>query len=357
MAYSHMMYKVGWDPSRVKEVLSEADISYSQLSEATGISHATLSQCLSGRMVPNVSLLMTIADYFGVSVDYLCGVGEHPEDFGKRYMQFRRLDYEATYKRRQGLAPSDRFGEAPYPYNLLDDVIYKSGYEKYKSEDGYWDGLLTPGQEEALQYILDRFLSEKERVVIKLYYEEGRSLEDIGKEFNVTRERIRQIILKVLRQLRHPSRFKPILYGLDGYKRYSGVQDKLVELEKEEHRVDEMERDLIFRRNYIESALLCSPVEVESANGPLSIEDMDLSVRTFNCLCRAGIRDLSGILRQVDKGYSSFLRIRNMGRKSVDEVFAKVQEITGVDYKAVALRKDEEIECTAPGRRRRNHVC
>ena len=35
-----------------------------------------------------------------------------------------------------------------------------------------------------------------------------KTLEEIGKEFNVTRERIRQIEAKALRKLRHPSRSK-----------------------------------------------------------------------------------------------------------------------------------------------------
>ncbi len=37
-----------------------------------------------------------------------------------------------------------------------------------------------------------------------------RTLEEVGKEFNVTRERIRQIEAKALRKLRHPSRSKKL---------------------------------------------------------------------------------------------------------------------------------------------------
>ena len=37
-----------------------------------------------------------------------------------------------------------------------------------------------------------------------------RTLEEVGKEFNVTRERIRQIEAKSLRKLRHPSRSKKL---------------------------------------------------------------------------------------------------------------------------------------------------
>ena len=57
-------------------------------------------------------------------------------------------------------------------------------------------------------------LKERERQVIVLRFglEDGhpRTLEEVGKEFNVTRERIRQIEAKALRKLRHPSRSKRI---------------------------------------------------------------------------------------------------------------------------------------------------
>ena len=53
-------------------------------------------------------------------------------------------------------------------------------------------------------------LTEKERMVLRLRYGlndgEGKTLEDVGKMFGVTRERIRQIEAKAIRKLRHPSR-------------------------------------------------------------------------------------------------------------------------------------------------------
>ena len=57
-------------------------------------------------------------------------------------------------------------------------------------------------------------LTEREEKVLKLRFgiEDGRTrtLEEVGKEFNVTRERIRQIEAKALRKLRHPSRSKKL---------------------------------------------------------------------------------------------------------------------------------------------------
>ena len=57
-------------------------------------------------------------------------------------------------------------------------------------------------------------LTPREEKVLKLRFgiEDGRTrtLEEVGKEFNVTRERIRQIEAKALRKLRHPSRSKKL---------------------------------------------------------------------------------------------------------------------------------------------------
>ncbi len=62
-------------------------------------------------------------------------------------------------------------------------------------------------------------LTEREQKVLKLRFglEDGRArtLEEVGKEFNVTRERIRQIEAKALRKLRHPSRSKKLKDYLD----------------------------------------------------------------------------------------------------------------------------------------------
>ena len=62
---------------------------------------------------------------------------------------------------------------------------------------------------EQLDQVLDG-LADRERKVIKLRFglEDGhpRTLEEVGREFGVTRERIRQIESKTLAKLRHPSR-------------------------------------------------------------------------------------------------------------------------------------------------------
>jgi len=64
---------------------------------------------------------------------------------------------------------------------------------------------------EELEDVL-KTLTEREAKVLKMRFglEDGRmrTLEEVGRDFNVTRERIRQIEAKALRKLRHPSRSK-----------------------------------------------------------------------------------------------------------------------------------------------------
>ena len=83
------------------------------------------------------------------------------------------------------------------------------------------------GPEEAAAYavlqdqisrLLDTLTEREQRVLILRFgLKDGRTrtLEEVGKEFNVTRERIRQIEAKALRKLRHPSRSK-MLKGYEG---------------------------------------------------------------------------------------------------------------------------------------------
>lgn len=55
-----------------------------------------------------------------------------------------------------------------------------------------------------------------------------------------------------------------------------------------------------------------------------SIEDLDLSVRSYNCLKRAGIHTVQDL---VKKSEDDMLKVRNLGKKSLDEVMNKLQEL------------------------------
>lgn len=56
----------------------------------------------------------------------------------------------------------------------------------------------------------------------------------------------------------------------------------------------------------------------------MSIEDMDLSVRSYNCLKRAGINTVEDLTRKTE---DDMLKVKNLGRKSLDEVIAKLIDL------------------------------
>lgn len=69
------------------------------------------------------------------------------------------------------------------------------------------------------------------------------------------------------------------------------------------------------------------------------IEELELTVRAYNCLKRAGITKVGEILKRMEKGEEEMLAIRNFGKKSLDELVEKLQEknylnVPGVDLSA-----------------------
>ena len=56
----------------------------------------------------------------------------------------------------------------------------------------------------------------------------------------------------------------------------------------------------------------------------MTVEELDLSVRSFNCLKRANIHKVQDL---ITKSEEEMMRVRNLGKKSLDEVVAKLAEL------------------------------
>lgn len=67
------------------------------------------------------------------------------------------------------------------------------------------------------------------------------------------------------------------------------------------------------------------------------IEELELTVRAYNCLKRAGITKVGEILRRMEKGEDEMLAIRNFGKKSLDELVDKLREKNYLDVPGVDL--------------------
>ena len=103
------------------------------------------------------------------------------------------------------------------PVGDSDDTSFGDFLED-KTAENPMDGAAFNSLREKLAVVLNT-LNERERAVIEQRFglRDGnpRTLEEVGRQFNVTRERIRQIEAKALRKLRHPSRIQKIKGFLD----------------------------------------------------------------------------------------------------------------------------------------------
>ena len=71
------------------------------------------------------------------------------------------------------------------------------------------------------------------------------------------------------------------------------------------------------------------------------IEDLELTVRAYNCLKRAGITKVGEVLERLEKGEEEILAIRNFGRKSLNEL---VEKLEGKGYlSAIAYQPSTEL--------------
>jgi RNA polymerase sigma factor (sigma-70 family) len=91
---------------------------------------------------------------------------------------------------------------------------------------------------ETIDIVIDNALTEREKKILSMRYALGEfeydsTFEEIGKVFNVNKERIRQIVLKAIRKLRNPKRSKVIRDGIASYKEATRENEIIAEAAKE----------------------------------------------------------------------------------------------------------------------------
>ena len=65
--------------NKIKELRMLRGITQKQLAETIGVQPVTLQRFEYGTVRPSLDTLIALADYFGVSIDYLCGRTDKPE--------------------------------------------------------------------------------------------------------------------------------------------------------------------------------------------------------------------------------------------------------------------------------------
>lgn len=316
------------------------------VSDRTGIRLATLSAYMYRRMVPSAEKIGTIANRLNLPIEFF--FGEQTEEKKSRakdilienYKEFNKEMFEEYLKGRNGEFPNTeemltKFKRTeliiPYPYNLIDAVFCCPV-----------DVMLTEDQEAGLEEVLNT-LVPREMKVIEVRYKEGKTLEETANFFGVTRERVRQIEAKALRNLRHPSRIRYLKVGRKGINKYEDLVKYEEELKAKETELKRLEAELNEKLEMLEMAgkMIAERKQFAKFDAPIDkasmfltdkekgIEELDLTVRAFNCLRRKDINTV-GDLAEAAKKPDDLIQIRNFGRHCMKEVYDKLYERYGL---------------------------
>ena len=162
-------------------------------------------------------------------------------------------------------------------------------------------------------------LTEREAKVLKLRYYEGMTMEEVGRAFGVTRERIRQIGAKALRKLMYPTRRKKLEHGL----LVTEASERKAK-EASERLIEELTKERIERDERVKQAKQLLEDEGKLEEWKLSpMEELGLSTRAWTCLKRHGCKTI-GDVTKLD--YMELTRVRNLGHKSLNEIVSKVRK-------------------------------
>ena len=204
-----------------------------------------------------------------------------------------------------------------YPENLLSQVFV--------------NGLPTEMPDDValvLEYIIQKTLTEREGRVLYMRYKRYMTMAAIGEEHGLRAERIRQIEAKAVRKLRHPSRSRYILMGMESYINHlcnTAVDERLREYKKEIVALEKKIAELT-DTEYEEE-------KNELENAPLA--ELDLSVRTFNILYRAGYSTVKELL---DADAEKIVSLPNLGLKNFSDLIDVLSE-KGFGWKSAELSK------------------
>lgn len=298
-----------YDNNFVKEMITAHKMNLRTAHEQIGLSNRISRY---DNEPPTFEELEKIADYFNVSTDSLLG--------------------RTSNKVRNEIIESLKFS-SPYPYNLIENIICEP--INWKIEDKNVEGL---------EWAMSS-LNERQTQMLLAYFKDGNSLREISEIYDVGRERVRQIIAKALRILRHPVKCRAIVSGMHSFEEVDEYAETVSrELDKREKELDEREQFLDEQEKLLnqkisefnKSGTTEAMDNIETKFG-LEIAEMDLSVRTYNCLARTGMKYLYEITDMLNNEPHKFLFIRNLGKKSGQEVVQKIDEIlhTGNKYSKI----------------------
>ncbi len=193
------------------------------------------------------------------------------------------------------------------------------------------DGKLNKDQMKGLAYVMDNFISEKEREVLFHRYRDGVTLDKIGEMYGVSRERARQLVKGAIRKMKNPARTDYIKEGYYATNEYREASDRfkketerlnglIMELKEDQDLLAEVLNNAADRNGLMRAQ---KTMENKLDELELSTDYLDLSVRSYNCLKRGGYKRLRDF---VGLKYSDLAKIRNLGTKSLYEIIGALEK-------------------------------
>jgi len=169
-------------------------------------------------------------------------------------------------------------------------------------------------------------LTEREQGVLMCRFRRKLTLAQCGKEYGITRERIRQIEAKALRKLRHPTRENmmravPLTELQAKHTEYMNLQNEYEWLKKAFEALTQKKAE----------PGIIMPMAQYASKLEMPIEELDLSVRSYNGLRRAGKDTVRDVAEMTERELS---QVRNLGHKSFVEITTKLRE-HGIELKGV----------------------
>lgn len=195
----------------------------------------------------------------------------------------------------------DEIMSYPFPGTHADTNVYEIDYK------GVYEAIST--------------LTEREQKVILMYYRDGKGLEECGKAFDVSLERMRQIKSKAVRKLSHPSRSKGLF--LVPQTEYDKVVSENIVLERRNETLRNALCYLAGKKGVDPDNLEEYSEKAKAKLNDVTITELSLSRRARNCLARHGITSVEDLskMSQVD-----LMNVRNLGRKSFEEILSVLKE-------------------------------
>lgn len=345
-----MSYK-GSNLDILKTIMSNAGISVKHLAFMIDQPQTTIQNYIYGHGCHGYLPIehgIAIAEALGISLDYVYGANDaRPEDID--IDSLKETVYALLTKKYEEILNSKdseyTIDLVPWPYNIMEQTIGTK--------------LTVPATSDQINGLNMAIatLSERDQKICRMRYEQMMTLDDIGATYDITRERVRQIVNKIIRKLQRPTCTNYILYGESGSEYLKVLNDKAKELKRREEQLDRLQSELNMRiaASFGSNEVLNIPVSATTQSDIMNkrgehrsymykiAEDdcskefleLELSVRSFNCLSRAHARTVEKVVELIEN--DGLIKLRNLGRKSYEEIVTKVKKSTGLEFNTNAI--------------------